>query len=108
MPVYRRGSRGPEVSRIQARVKELGYYRGPIDADFGGGTEAAVRAFQKAEGLAVDGAVGPDTWARLFPGEEIHYDLAEQCGIRLVPASELRGPARRVARGRAGARRRHR
>ncbi len=71
MPIYRRGSRGPKVSRIQARLKELGYYRGPVDADFGGGTEVAVRAFQKAERLAVDGAVGPDTWARLFPGEEL-------------------------------------
>ncbi len=49
MPVYRRGSRGPEVSRIQARLKELGYYRGPIDADFGGGTELKQGGDREAE-----------------------------------------------------------
>jgi hypothetical protein len=71
MPVYRRGSRGPEVSRIQARLKELGYYRGPIEGDLGGGTESAVKAFQRAVDLTADGVVGADTWARLFPEEEI-------------------------------------
>lgn len=35
------------------------------DADFRGGTSEAVRAFQLAEGLAVDGIVGEDTWSRL-------------------------------------------
>jgi hypothetical protein len=71
MALYRRGSKGPEVSRIQARLKELGYYLGPIDADFGGGTESAVRAFQRAEQLNVDGQVGPKTWAALFAGAGI-------------------------------------
>ena len=65
---YRRGSKGVEVERIQARLKELGHYQGPLDADFGGGTEAAVRAFQRASSLSVDGVVGPATWSRLFAG----------------------------------------
>jgi hypothetical protein len=71
MPVYRLGSKGPEVERIQTRLKELGYYRGPLDGDFGGGTESAVKAFQKAKGLTPDGIVGPQTWKRLFPAEDI-------------------------------------
>jgi hypothetical protein len=71
MPAYQLGSKGPEVKRIQPRLKELGYYRGPLDGDFGGGTESAVKAFQKAEGLTVDGVVGPETWTRLVAGEEI-------------------------------------
>lgn len=57
--LYQRGSKGPEVSRIQGRLKELGYYRGLVDGDFGGGTESAIKAFQEAEGLTVDGVVGP-------------------------------------------------
>jgi hypothetical protein len=35
-----------------------------------GGTEAAVRAFQAAQGLGVDGCAGPRTWAALFGGSE--------------------------------------
>ena len=36
-----------------------------MDGDFGPKTEAAVRAFQKEKNLAVDGIVGPLTWAAL-------------------------------------------
>ncbi len=71
MPLYRRGSQGPEVAKIQKRLKELGFYLGPLDGDFGGGTEIAVKAFQKREHLAVDGIVGPETWKRLFPQEPL-------------------------------------
>ena len=63
---YRRGARGEEVSRLQTRLRELGLYRGPIDGDFGGGTESAVRAFQQAHGLEADGIVGPATWQALY------------------------------------------
>ena len=36
-----------------------------VDGGFGGQTEAAVKAFQQALGLFVDGKVGPKTWAAL-------------------------------------------
>jgi len=68
MPLYRLHSQGPEVAQLQTRLKELGLYGGPIDGDFGGGTDAAVRAFQRSKGLDVDGQVGPTTWAALFAG----------------------------------------
>jgi putative peptidoglycan binding protein len=71
MAAYRRGAKGEEVSRIQARLGELGVYRGPVDGDFGGGTESAVRAFQQARRLDVDGVVGPETWKVLFDGATI-------------------------------------
>uniref|UniRef100_A0A7V4LDP9 Peptidoglycan-binding protein n=1 Tax=Desulfobacca acetoxidans TaxID=60893 RepID=A0A7V4LDP9_9BACT len=67
MPFYRRGSLGEEVRLIQEKLKGLGLYPGPVDGVFGGGTEAAVRGFQRQQGLEVDGIVGPDTWKRLFP-----------------------------------------
>jgi hypothetical protein len=63
---YRRGAQGDEVSRIQARLRDVGLYRGPIDGSFGGGTESAVRAFQKTQSLAPDGVVGRTTWQVLF------------------------------------------
>jgi hypothetical protein len=71
MPTYQRGSKGPEVTRIQERLKELGFYRGPNDGDFGGGTESAVRSFQKSKKIATDGIVGTNTWAKLFAQEPI-------------------------------------
>ncbi|MGA1794859.1 MAG: peptidoglycan-binding domain-containing protein [bacterium] len=69
MAIYRIGSRGDEVKRLQERLKALGIYKGPIDGDFGGGTDAAVKAFQKEKGLAIDGLVGPSTWKILFKSE---------------------------------------
>jgi len=71
MAIYQLGSKGPEVVRIQKRLQELGDYLGPIDGIFGGGTEAAIRAFQQRANLAVDGRVGPQTWAALFPGTSV-------------------------------------
>lgn len=66
MTIYKLGSKGEEVRKIQEELKSLGFYKGPIDGDFGGGTEAGVRAFQKANGLDVDGKVGPQTWKALL------------------------------------------
>jgi hypothetical protein len=69
MATYQLGSKGAEVRRIQEKLQGLGIYRGPLDSDFGGGTETAVRQFQAAEGLETDGRVGPLTWNALFKEE---------------------------------------
>jgi hypothetical protein len=66
MPSFKLGSKGSEVTKIQARLRTLGLYRGPLDATFGGGTDAAVRVFQRQRGLEPDGVVGPLTWKALF------------------------------------------
>ena len=55
----RRGDRGSLVSRMQ------GILRVEADGVFGGGTEAAVRRFQRGRGLVPDGIVGPRTWGAL-------------------------------------------
>lgn len=59
------GSTGTAVQNVQRRLKELGYYDGTIDGDFGENTEAAVKAFQKRNGLTADGKVGAMTLAML-------------------------------------------
>ena len=68
-PELHKGSKGDEVVRLQQRLQELGYYRGDIDGQFGGGTEDAVMRFQMAAGLEADGIVGDATTARLY-GEQ--------------------------------------
>jgi peptidoglycan hydrolase-like protein with peptidoglycan-binding domain len=60
--VLKQGMSGPEVLRVQQRLQELGFFSGTPRGNFGEMTEAAVRAFQETNGLAVDGVVGPSTW----------------------------------------------
>jgi hypothetical protein len=76
MASYRLGSRGEEVARIQTALKQKGFYLGPLDGDFGGGTESAVKAFQAANGLEIDGDVGPVTWQALFGDDIAEPELA--------------------------------
>jgi putative chitinase len=56
----RRGSKGEEVKRMQAK---LGL---SADGDFGPGTEAALKKWQAANGLTADGVAGPKTLAKLL------------------------------------------
>jgi hypothetical protein len=50
---------------VQQRLAALGYGPGPLDGEYGPATERAVRAFQTAAGIEVDGVVGPETRAAL-------------------------------------------
>lgn len=61
----RYGSRGDKVKELQQKLKRWGYYTGSIDGIFGSGTQAAVKKFQKKNGLTADGIVGPKTAAAL-------------------------------------------
>lgn len=60
------GSKGEAVSQAQARLAELGYYAGAIDGSFGLSTLNAVLLFQSRNGLAIDGAIGNTTEAKLY------------------------------------------
>ena len=55
------GSRGDEVIQIQTKLKRWGYYNGPIDGIYGSGTLAAVKYFQRKNGLVQDGIAGSKT-----------------------------------------------
>ena len=63
----RKGNMGELVKQCQTMLQKLGYDLGicGVDGDFGTATEKAVRAFQKAHNLSVDGVVGKNTWAAL-------------------------------------------
>lgn len=57
----RYGSRGSEVRQIQTKLKNWGYYKGSVDGIYGSQTVAAVKSFQKKNGLTVDGIAGSKT-----------------------------------------------
>lgn len=59
------GSRGSQVSLVQQKLKQYGYYDGAVDGVFGKETYDAVVWFQEKNGLKADGAVGPSTAAAL-------------------------------------------
>jgi peptidoglycan hydrolase-like protein with peptidoglycan-binding domain len=59
------GSSGGEVTALQSMLKLIGYFKGTPNGNYGPQTEGAVKAFQKAKGLAQLGIVGPGTRAAL-------------------------------------------
>jgi hypothetical protein len=84
----RPGDSGAAVLALQQRLTALGYWLGPADGRYGGSTEHAVVAFQKAAGVVPDGVCGPvtraalDRAARLRPrsitGRVVEIDLTRQ------------------------------
>ncbi len=69
---------GADVTAVQTELKDKGYDPGGVDGFYGPKTEAAVKAFQKARGLEVDGIVGPKTWEALFDKTETNPDPPEE------------------------------
>jgi peptidoglycan hydrolase-like protein with peptidoglycan-binding domain len=69
-PVLRKGATDPAVRDLQAALKALGFNPGPIDGVFATTTEAAVKAFQQARGIVVDGVVGKVTWINIDEADQ--------------------------------------
>jgi N-acetylmuramoyl-L-alanine amidase len=57
---------GPAVSRLQERLRTLGFFNGSVDGVFGEETQSAVKAAQQKYELEPDGIVGPATWTTLL------------------------------------------
>lgn len=66
-PTLRRGAPFSQRAHVKALQQALNIDGAQlvVDGKFGPATESAVKAFQSANGLAVDGIVGPKTWAAL-------------------------------------------
>jgi len=63
--LLKRGMKGSAVKDLQQKLKDKGYYQSSVDGIFGPKTEKAVKSFQKAVGITVDGIAGPVTLAKL-------------------------------------------
>jgi peptidoglycan hydrolase-like protein with peptidoglycan-binding domain len=65
LSVLRKGSRGEEVKTLQRLLNAFGSSL-DVDGDFGSKTDKALREYQKAKGLEVDGICGKNSWTSLL------------------------------------------
>lgn len=86
MPMLKKGDKGTNVKKAQQLLIAKGYSCGYFgaDGDFGDGTISAVKAFQKANNLEVDGVIGEATWAALL--EDAKEDKPAEVKKDNVPA----------------------
>ena len=87
----RMGSVGNEVTSIQNALKSRGYYTGAVDGIFGSKTLAAVKNFQKAQGLTVDGIAGPQTLKALGVSSGGGYSSNDYNLLARIISAESRG-----------------
>lgn len=75
--ILKKGDKGSDVRFVQSVLKELRYYQYKADGYFGMQTEEAVKAFQSAQGILVDGTVGPETMNALQRARDIKRGNAD-------------------------------
>ena len=91
LALSKRGSTGTEVRNIQTRLKNWGYLNGNVDGIYGAKTEAAVKSFQRKNGLTPDGIAGPATLAKI--GLPTNSNSSYDANINLL-ARVISGEAR--------------
>lgn len=69
----RKGDVGYEVKALQTRLAELGYYKKEVVDNFGKGTLSAMKLFEKANKLTVDGIASVKDQQALFSTTAIAY-----------------------------------
>ena len=70
-PALHNGSQGEKVWKLQERLRDLGYYSGELDGQYGPGTRDAVITFQKKNGLDADGLAGEETQRVLYSEDAV-------------------------------------
>jgi putative chitinase len=95
MQTLQRGSSGADVVLLQQKLLDKGFNPGALDGNFGGGTEAALLAFQRSEGLLADGIAGPRTLRTLGfdqtgPTPDITGNVTLELVSRMFPATPVR------------------
>ena len=82
----RYGSRGSEVSKIQTKLKNWGYYNGSVDGIYGSSTLSAVKKFQRKNGLTADGIAGKATLEKMgiFPSSSKSSGSVSSSSLNLI------------------------
>ena len=82
---------GNDVTSLQARLTELGYYTGRISGSYGKLTKAAVEAFQRANGLTADGIAGVRTQTKLYSTGAVPASAVSTGGTTVTDATGSAG-----------------
>ena len=85
----KKGSSGTAVKALVAELKNQGYYTGSITSSYTSSVEAAVRAFQQAKGLTVDGIAGSNTQHALFNTIEAGTSDTSNLTMAIYPAEKI-------------------
>ncbi len=85
----REGDTGESVRAMQARLSQLGYLTGAVDGIYGGGTAGAVKRFQSASRLSVDGVAGPETLRALYGVSASPAQTANPAATPAIAAATL-------------------
>lgn len=85
------GSSGQEVSEIQSRLKNWGYYSGNVDGIYGTQTKKAVTDFQKKNGLTTDGIAGSKTLEAMGITNLKSYNSSDYELLARIISAEARG-----------------
>ncbi|HYJ61384.1 MAG TPA: peptidoglycan-binding protein [Actinomycetota bacterium] len=97
MRIFRPGDEGPEIRDIQDRLAALTHdVREDPPGVFGDATLAAVRRFQAARSLQVDGLVGPDTWGQLVEAGFLLGDRTLYLHAPHMRGDDVRGLQRKL------------
>ena len=81
------GVTGEDVYWLQCRLKELGYYAGTITGGYYAGTTAAVKAYQRDNGLKVDGIAATKTLEKIYAEALTMPTIAATAAPTLEPSS---------------------
>ncbi len=86
------GSNGSEVTKIQQRLKNWGYFDGPVTGNYGSLTTEAVKKFQKTHGLPVTGIADSATLEKIgLPSGNSSSDSSDYYLLARIISAEARG-----------------
>jgi len=84
---------GPDVAILQRKLKSINIYSGRVDGIFGENTKIAVKNFQRANKITIDGIVGKNTY-KLFPKESLYSRMSYLREDIILLARIINGEAR--------------
>ena len=83
------GSTGAAVQNLTTELKNQGYYSGAITTRYTSAVAEAVKAFQRAKGLSVDGIAGPATQHKLYGTVPIGAGDTSSLTMTIYPAEKI-------------------
>lgn len=85
----RLGSQGAAVTNLVQELKNQGYYTGDVTSKYTSSVQAAVKGFQSAKGLTVDGIAGAKTQHALFGTVPVGSGDSSNLSMTIYPVEKI-------------------